>query len=191
MLRSPIVMLLAGMLLAQQPAQTPAKNPPPSQSTPDAQDQGPAQEGAPDLRIRVEVQHVLAPVLVYDRDGNFVNGLQPDQFHLTDNDKEQNIHVDVAYQPISMVILVQANSAVEKMLPTINKIGNMIQPLILGDQGEAAVLAFDHRIRTLQEFTSDGRQNHPGGSQDPARQRCQPHDRCHRSRRSPCCGTAR
>jgi len=155
MLRSPIMMLLAGMLLAQQPAQTPAKNPPPSQSTPDAQDQGPAQEGTPDLRIRVEVQHVLAPVLVYDRDGNFVNGLLPDQFHLTDNDKEQNIHVDVAYQPISMVVMVQANSAVEKMLPTINKIGNMLQPLILGDQGEAAVLAFDHRIRTLQEFTSD------------------------------------
>jgi VWFA-related protein len=159
MLRSLIVMLLAGMLLAQEPVQNmpPAQNPPP------------AQEEAPDLRIRVVVQHVLAPVLVYDRDGNFVNGLQPDQFHLMDNEKEQNIHVDVSYQPISMVILVQANSAVEKMLPNINKIGNMIHPLILGDQGEAAVVAFDHRIRTLQEFTSDSdqitlavRKIHPG-----------------------------
>jgi len=78
MLRSLIVMLLAGMLLAQEPVQNmpPAQNPPP------------AQEEAPDLRIRVVVQHVLAPVLVYDRDGNFVNGLQPDQFHLMDNEKE-------------------------------------------------------------------------------------------------------
>jgi len=139
MLRSSIVMLVAGMLLAEEPAQ----NPPPTQ-----------EEGTVP-RIVVPVVQVLAPVLVYDRDGNFVNGLAPDQFHLTDNDKEQNIHVDVAYQPISMVILVQANSAVEKMLPNINKIGNMIQPLILGDQGEAAVIAFDHRIRTLQDFTSD------------------------------------
>jgi len=139
MLRSLIVMSLAGMLLAQEPAQ----NPPPTQ------------EEAPDYRVTVHVQNVLAPVLVYDRDGNFVNGLAPDQFHLMDNEKEQNIHVDLAFQPISMVILVQANSAVEKMLPTINKIGNMIHPLILGDQGEAAVVAFDHRIRTLQEFTSD------------------------------------
>jgi VWFA-related protein len=55
------------------------------------------------------------------------------------------------------------------MLPNINKIGNMIHPLILGDQGEAAVVAFDHRIRTLQEFTSDSdqitlavRKIHPG-----------------------------
>jgi VWFA-related protein len=42
------------------------------------------------------------------------------------------------------------------MLPAINKIGNLIQPIILGQQGEAAVIAFDHRIRTLQDFTSDG-----------------------------------
>src|ERR1017187_3014844 len=139
MLRPLFLMLLAGILLAQEPAQ----NPPP---TP---------EEGPDLRIRVEVQHVLAPVLVYDRDGNFVNGLLPDQFHPLDNNKEQNIHVDVTFQPISLVILVQANGAVEKMLPAINKIGNLIQPFILGPQGEAAVVAFDHRIRTLQEFTSD------------------------------------
>ncbi len=139
MLRSVIVMLLAGTLFAQEPAQ----NPPPA-----------AEQGTIPT-ITVHVQTVLAPVLVYDRDGNFVNGLQPDQFHLTDNSKEQNIHVDVSYQPISMVILVQANDAVEKMLPNINKIGNLIHPLILGDQGEAAVIAFDHRIRLLQDFTSD------------------------------------
>lgn len=141
MLRSVLVMLLAGTLLAQ----APAKDPPPAQ-----------EQGTVPTIGRVELLNVLAPVLVYDRDGNFVNGLQPDQFHLWDNDKEQNIHVDVAFQPISMVILVQANEAVEKMLPAINKIGNLIQPLILGNQGEAAVVAFDHRIRTLQDFTSDG-----------------------------------
>ncbi|MGO9011095.1 MAG: VWA domain-containing protein [Bryobacteraceae bacterium] len=139
MLRSVLVLLFAGTLFAQAPAQ----NPPP------AQEQGTVP------RFTSEVQNVLAPVLVYDRDGNFVNGLRPDQFHLWDNDKEQNIHVDVAYQPISMVILIQANSAIEKMLPSINKIGNLIEPLILGSQGEAAVIAFDHRIRTVQDFTSD------------------------------------
>jgi VWFA-related protein len=149
-------MLLAGMLIAQEPA----KNPPPAQPAERDPEQtapspGPDQEQASDYRVTVHVQNVLAPVLVYDRDGNFVNGLAPDQFHLMDNGKEQNIHVDVAYQPISLVIMVQANSAVEKMLPAINKIGNEIQPIILGDQGEAAVLAFDHRIRTMQEFTSN------------------------------------
>jgi len=138
MLRLSIVILIAGLMIAQEPAQNP-----------------PAGGEAPPLTIITTTENVLAPVLVYDRDGNFVNGLEPSQFHLIDNGKEQNIHVDVAYQPISLVILVQANSAVEKMLPAINKIGNLIEPLILGAQGEAAVIAFDHRIRTMQEFTSD------------------------------------
>jgi len=141
MLRPLIVMLLAGTLFAQAPAKDP-DNPPPEQ-----------EPSVP--RFTTELVNVLAPVLVYDRNGNFVNGLRPDQFHVMDNDKEQNIRVDVAYTPISMVILVQANSAVEKMLPAINKIGNEIQPIILGGEGEAAVIAFDHRIRTMQDFTSD------------------------------------
>jgi hypothetical protein len=73
-----------------------------------------------------------------------------------DNSKEQNIHVDVTFIPISLVIAIQANDHVEGMLPKIAKIGSMIQPLITGDQGEAAVMAFDHRFRWLQDdFTSD------------------------------------
>ncbi len=94
-------------------------------------------------------------MLVFDRDGNYVNGLQPPQFHLYDNDKEQNISVDVAYQPISMVICMQANASVEGILPQVKKIGNLVAPLIIGDQGEAAVIAFDSRIRKIQDFTSD------------------------------------
>jgi len=139
MLRPLIVMTLAGVLFAQEPPQN-----------------TPAQEEPRMPTIYVHVQNILAPVLVYDRNGNFVNGLRPSQFHLVDNEKQQDIQVDVAFHPISMVLLVQANASVEKMLPTINKIGNLIQPLILGDQGEAAVIAYDHRVRTLQDFTSEG-----------------------------------
>ena len=55
----------------------------------------------------------MAPVLVYDKNGNYVDGLPPDQFRIYDNGKEQNIQVDVSFMPISMVILIQANSQVE------------------------------------------------------------------------------
>ena len=107
------------------------------------------------MKIVEFVQQVTTPVLVYDANDNYVSGIKPEQFHLFDNNKEQDIHVDEAYEPISLVIVIQANSAVEHMLPTINKMGNLIGPLILGDRGEAAVVAFDSRIRTLQDFTSD------------------------------------
>ena len=105
--------------------------------------------------IRVPVEVVVAPVTVLDREGDFVDNLQANQFHLFDNDKEQDVHVDVAFQPISMVIAVEANDRVESVLPQIRRIGSLVEPMVIGDQGEASVVAFDSRIRTLQEFTSD------------------------------------
>jgi VWFA-related protein len=133
------VALLCGLLVGQQPPKPPEKAP----------DQ---QEPAP---IRVTVDYVSTPAWVYDHNGETVNGLRPDQFRLFDNDREQNIQVDVSFTPISLVICVQSNSHVQGLLPQVKKIGNMIKPLLIGDQGEAAVIAYDSRIRTLQEFTND------------------------------------
>jgi len=103
----------------------------------------------------VTTQRVVAPVTVLDRDGGYVNGIQPQQFHLYDNGREQNIEVDIAYQPISLVIAIESSSHVEGLLPQVQKVGNMVAPLVIGDQGEAAVVAYDSRVRTLQDFTSD------------------------------------
>jgi VWFA-related protein len=135
--------LLCGLLLAQQ--ETPQQAQPPV---------GDADVGT---KISTQVNTVQTPVWVYDRDGNYVNGLDQDNFRIFDKGKEQKIlGVDVAFSPISLVICVQANADVERMLPAINKIGNLIQPQILGMAGEAAVIAYDSRVRTLQEFTNDG-----------------------------------
>lgn len=132
----------ASLLAQQQPTQQPPVQPPTEQA-----DQP--------LVFRESVEEVTAPVLVFDHDGNYVNGLQPQQFHLFDNGKEQNIQVDVAYQPISLVICLQVNSHVESIIPQVRRIGNLIAPLLIGDQGEAAVIGFDSRIRLLQDWTSD------------------------------------
>ena len=117
--------------------------------------QAPVEQNPAPTTFKTTTEFVQAPVLVFDKDNNYVDGLQPHQFHLFDNGKEQNIQVDVTYQPISMVICIQGNAHVETILPQVRKIGGMIAPLLLGDMGEAAVIAFDARVRTLQEFTSD------------------------------------
>jgi VWFA-related protein len=106
-------------------------------------------------QFRATVDVVVAPTIVRDRDGNIVHGLQPSDFRLFDNGKEQNIQVDVAFQPISMVIAIQANANVESILPKIQKISSMIQPILLGEAGEVAVIAFDHRLDLKQDFTKD------------------------------------
>jgi len=106
-------------------------------------------------KFRTGVEVVVAPVTVVDRDGNYVDDVQPGQFHLYDNDKEQRISVDVAFPLMSMVIAIQANDRVESILPQIQRAGSLIKPVMTGDQGEVAILAFDSRIRRMQEFTSD------------------------------------
>jgi VWFA-related protein len=112
----------------------------------------PAQE-PPTFRTGVQV--VVVPAVVTDSEGNYVNGLQPQDFRLTDNGQPQRIQVDVTYVPISLVVAIQASSATESVLPKIQKIGSLLQGLVTGEQGEVAILAFDHRIQTLQDFTSD------------------------------------
>jgi VWFA-related protein len=106
----------------------------------------------------ITTERVVVPVTVFDRDGGYLNWIRPEQFHLYDNGKEQNIEVDIAYQPISIVVAIESSSRVEGILPQVQKIGNLIAPLVIGDQGEAAVLAYDARIRTRQDFTSNSDQ---------------------------------
>jgi|SRR6185312_16038471 len=122
-----------------------------------ARAQAPVSADAPDIGdviSRVQVNNIIAPVLVTDRSGNIIDGLQPHEFHLFDNNKEQNIQVDVAFQPISLVVAIEASVRMEKILTQIKHLGSLL-PLVVGDHGEAAVLAFDSRLRVMQDFTSD------------------------------------
>ena len=137
---------LTWRLAAQDKAQDKAGNAPAS---------APSKEDAIGSIGSVTTHIVTTPVTVTDRAGNIINGLGPKDFRLTDNGKLQKIDQDVAVYPISMVIAVQANAEVEKMLPAIQKMGSAISAQILGDDGEAAVIEFDHRIQTLGDFSSD------------------------------------
>ncbi|MBK5291940.1 MAG: VWA domain-containing protein [Acidobacteriia bacterium] len=118
---------------------------------------GLAQEEADKKVFSTTVNVVVAPVTVTDKDGRHVSGLEGKDFTLFDNEKSQDIRVDVSFIPISMVVAVQSNDSVEVILPAIKKIGPLIEGLVIGTQGEAAILAFDHRLRVMQQFTGDGR----------------------------------
>jgi VWFA-related protein len=135
----PVLFLMAAA--AQAPAQAP---------------QNPVISDAPesDKPIQITTTNIIAPVLVTDRSGNIIDGLQPRQFHLFDNNKEQNIQVDVAFEPLSVVVLIEAAARVESILPQVKHLGTLL-PLVVGDHGEAAVVAFDSRLRTMQDFTTD------------------------------------
>lgn len=108
-----------------------------------------------DVNFRLTLTNIVAPVLVTDRQGNIIDGLKPEQFHLFDNGKEQNIQVDVTYDPISLVVAMECSGRVESILKQMKHVGSLVQTVV-GVQGEAAVVKFDGRDPMLmQDFTAD------------------------------------
>ncbi len=106
--------------------------------------------------IRIHVRNVLVPTTVLDPDGHgYVNGLQPSDFELFDNDRQQKITAESTQLPMSVVLVIQANSEVEPVLATLKKSGTLLQGLVTGQDSDVAVTAFDHRIQHLQDFTKD------------------------------------
>ena len=127
-----VFLCAAGLVAAQEPAKDPSDQP-----------------------LTITTRVVLAPVTVVDRNNDFVPGLTPYDFRLYDNGKLQTITQDMATHPLSVVVVVQANADVEKVLPYIKRLSSVFESLVIGEEGEMAVIGFDHRIKVLTDFTSD------------------------------------
>lgn len=105
---------------------------------------------------RSGTSRVVVPTTVLDPDGHgYVTGLKASDFEVYDNDKPQKIDAELIEQPLSVVLAVQANSEVEGFLPKLKKSANLLHGLVTGVDGDVAILAFDHRMQHLQDFTND------------------------------------
>jgi len=105
--------------------------------------------------IRVPVRLVIAPTSVTDSRGRFINGLRASDFTLYDNEVPQQIHEDADFLPLSIVVAVQANNAMQAVLPKIHQLGPLLGTLVVGEGGEAAILTFSQRVELKQDFTHD------------------------------------
>src|SRR5271155_4910135 len=99
-----------------------------------------------DFKFPITTNFVIAPTTVVDKHGDYINGLQLQDFQLYDNNKLQKITADVHDQPLSLVIAVQKSSNLNEILPKIQRVGVMLKDLIAGEDGETAILAFDHKV---------------------------------------------
>jgi hypothetical protein len=96
---------------------------------------------------------------VTDHKGHSVDGLRAEDFVVRDEGKVQKIRMDTSdtvLAPVSVVVAVQASGISAVAIAKIQKVGAMIQPLIAGDRGRAAVITFDSEVTVQQGFTSDG-----------------------------------
>jgi VWFA-related protein len=114
---------------------------------------------AQDAGFRTQSRLVLVPVAVTDSRGRPVDTVDPASFRLVDEGAPQPVMVDTfatGVAPLSLIIAVQTSGISAAALGKVRKVGAMVQPLITGERGVAAVMRFDERVEFLQDFTSDG-----------------------------------
>jgi len=110
--------------------------------------------------IRTNVPLVLVPVTVTDSTGKPIDGLEQKDFILSDEGVAQkDIRMDTSdtvLAPVALVVAIQSSGISQPALEKIHRVGSMISPLVAGERGQGAVIAFDAEVRVLQEFTRDG-----------------------------------
>ena len=98
---------------------------------------------------------VLTPVRVTDRLGKTVDGLTAGDFELYDNGVFRRFDLETSFAPISLVVAIQSSVISGPALAKIQKIGSLIQPLVVGERGHAAILTYSEKLTLRQDFTSD------------------------------------
>lgn len=137
-MRNILIVLTCAACLAQSPA--------PSSSN---------QEPDKGAVIKTTTSVVIAPVTVRQKNGEFVDDLQLGDFQLFDHNRPQTITADVRNEPLSLVVAVQKSTNMDQILPKIQRIGPMLNDILAGQDGEVALVAFDHRMQTVQDFTNE------------------------------------
>lgn len=118
--------------------------------------QKPAQNA--DDTLRANAHLVLVPTTVTDKKGRLLDGLSVDDFVVTDDGVRQKVHMDTSdtvQAPVSLVVLIQSSGIAAPALERIRLVGAMVQPILIGQRGQAAVISYDDEVRKFQDFTSD------------------------------------
>jgi VWFA-related protein len=164
-LKSALVVALAGgtcslILLSSARAQESGASQNPANSTTEHETTPPPakpSEGDTETRIRVQTNMVTAPVTVINSKGEYVFDLQERDFEVLDNDVRQHIEqFSLEQRTLEAVLVVQTNSTSEPLLEEVRPLGPVFSGLMIGPQGEAAVVTYGDQIRVIQDFTQDG-----------------------------------
>ena len=113
---------------------------------------------AQEINFRATVPVVVSPVTVTDGKGRLVDGLEADDFQVADNGRPVAFRletVDALTSPLALAVVAQTNDVSAHALLKIRKVGAMLQPLLTGERGAAAVVTYAERAEVAQDFTQD------------------------------------
>ena len=92
---------------------------------------------------------------ITDRAGEPVRGLAAQDLVVYDDTVPVRIRMEESIQPLSLAIVIQTTRSSQIVLDKLRKEASLIGPLLTGERGEAAVIAFAEEIKVLQEFTGN------------------------------------
>jgi VWFA-related protein len=121
-----------------------------------AQERTPPSETSRPQTFRAQTKVVQVPVIVIGKDGRNVDDLTAADFRVLDNGVPQQVTMDdfiSGLAPLSVAIGIQSSGTSRLALAKIRQVGSMIQPLVTGTRGQAAVVTFDKEITWIQDFT--------------------------------------
>lgn len=106
--------------------------------------------------IKLESTLVAVPVIVSDRGGRYIPGLQRDDFLVTEDGVGQSIaQFSISEEPVTVAILIDASSSASERLSRIKQAAitfvNQLRP-----QDLAMVISFSDHIYINSGFTADG-----------------------------------
>ncbi|MFZ0960863.1 MAG: VWA domain-containing protein [Terriglobia bacterium] len=155
-----LVLTVGLAVLAPAPAawaQAGAAGKSPEQAAPQKDSTDQTQENTPFKLPPVVVRMVTTPVTVFDSSGQFVYDLNQEEFKILDNGEPQRIlQFDSELRRLSLVIVVETNDATVPFLDSVRPLGSMFSDMVMGPQGEVAVLTYSDRVDLALDFTSNG-----------------------------------
>ena len=106
-------------------------------------------------QFRSTVPLVVAPTTIKDAKGHLVDGLEPSDLRLFDNNVLRPIQADIAIFPISLVVAVETSESSKAILNKLSDSGILFSQLLAADEGETALISFSDTASQLVNFTSD------------------------------------
>jgi VWFA-related protein len=114
----------------------------------------PPPDQAADIRVRSNL--VVTPVTVIGSTGEFVYSLKKEDFDIFDNGQRQRIEgFESEPRRVALVIVVQTTRSVAPLIKNLESLSGVFSSLLLGPEGEAAVITYSDRVNVVQDFTSD------------------------------------
>lgn len=102
--------------------------------------------------IRVPVRLVTLPTLVFSKESRLIPGLQRTDFRVFDNGRLQTVALDANSTAVSVALAVQVNQDVREYVPFIAKAGSIVDALLVGESGEAAVITYNGDVTIAKPF---------------------------------------